>query len=1131
MSKKYGEMFQLYYKKILEYPSFSREEIEDMLKDSKSGDLDLLDKIVNNYLKVVISVVYKYESQVDENNIMAVIHCGNLALTNAIRDYEEDRNDLDKYIVNSINQAIREYFKNCKSYGSLKINELNFDGIDMNMLLLLNSKLDDKMYYVFYNILSGKTVFEIAQSMGVQEVRINEILEDAFKIYNLYYGKGELYQIAIREINKKEGKKKQRIKINPLSVDDIINFLYLQNVLTSEEARLYYYQEFSKYEYDTLELCKIMKLTRFKFIELNRTLKLKMSTYLGTKDFLAYREEMQLKYGDFLYDMLDKNKIKEVNYGEIKKLCDSLTLEEIREQLGDNIVLLNADEISLLNRFFGNVEDMYIETDKVEMDINLRKFGFNRNNHRIQPRKLYGDFLKYKEEFSEEQALFLECYYFKIKDRDIFKKEYPNSSLYYRYEYLVNRLEMLHYGIYKILENNFNKDKYLIVKEKYGNRFTPEKLAVLDLYYGVGGRRYTVKEITQMYGYNYLRGHDLLSDARESCINLYSNRGNRLEIDKQLYIPYLDKKYEYTEETRSILYMYLVLEDSYDVISSKTGLTKYRISNIITDGIRKIDGYRFGLFQPLDINEFDLNGVFQLYENSFNELDKCILRDKFLNNIENRDIAIKYQEHISKDNSSLDSIKKVLLEVNRVISKFYKLLFKYRINNVQIDEEDIRREINRHVSESILNEKEKLVLSYIFGIPYLGNEKGEELPIASVAKRLNVTLNVCRHNYYAGLDNIKGRKIGILKPDLCFISRDELDKILDDKNLPISDKERMIICHLFELKGYEYKSLSTIVEMLGEGSGSVRRRYYRAIVTIKKYMNGEIDAKLDYEEDIVPLLKYFSLGDRILIEDYFKNNITYEKMSQKYNMTFDRIVKIMSRIKINLFDLVDDPNTRKFDFDYYLQVRDDRNLPFYGNLPLAIQIFDLYFGMNQVERLSVPEIIKKLDLSFKTTAINNCIKHLMLAICKLRDGMFKEKEFTYDEIIDYFNGHSSEMRSTHRVYYDRYFTRMNKKRELNGIQSKVSEYITYDLLREQRDDCFKLETGTRASALSILRDNVRMPIKVDTKKSLMYYYGIRWRDIMSGKEINHVYRIMDNLIKQGILILEDKDKNKKLQKS
>lgn len=1122
MSKNYGEMFQNYYDMILKYPSISRDEIDEMLKDSKTGDLDLIDKIVNNYLKIVISVAWRYDSKIDASNIMSVIYCGNLALTNAIKDYDESKGKFDKFLVSRINHDLREFFKKNES-NALESEKISKEEVDKDILIILKDKMDNKLFYVFYSVLDGKDFRDIAHKLGVEEIRVKQLYAESLVIYHKYKDDAK----DLLEMSKREGKKKNKIRVKPIDIDSIISYLYLQNVLTNEEARLYYYQYFYRYEYEVSELCKIMKLTRFKFIDLSNSLKEKIRTYLSTKEFLTYKEEMQLKYGDFLFEIVDINEIKKVNYSEIKKISDSLTLEQIKEMLGENITFLNADEISLLNRFFGDTEEVYIDQEKVEMDVNLRRFGFNRSNHRINPRRLYDDFLKYREEFSDEQALFLECYYFKIKDRYTFKKEFPDSVLYYRYDYLISRLERLHYGIYKILENNFNKDKYLIVKEKYGNRFTPEKIAVLDLFYGVGGRRYSIAEIVKMYGYNYTRGHDLISDARDSCISLYSNRGNRLEIDKKLYIPFLDNKYEYTPETREILHMYLVLESSYDEISAKTGLSKYRISNIITDGIRKIDGYRFGLFKPFEITKDEFEGTLKTYSNSFDELGKNILRDKFLYRMENKDIAVKYKNQMTKD----DTDKKVLLEVNKIISKFYKLLFKYRISDVAINEDDVRLEINKHVSESVLSDTEKLILSFMYGIPYPGNEMGETLTPAMIADRMNMTLNASRHYYYSGVDNVKASKKGILCPDLLFISRDELDKLLDDKHLPISDKEKMIICHLFELKGFEYKDLSSVSEMLGEGIGSVRRRYCRAIVSIKKYLNGEIEAKLDYEEDIVPLLKYFSLGDRKLIEDYYKDHVTYEKMGKKYNISFESMVNIMSRIKINLFDLMDDPDARKFDFDYYMQVKDDRNLPFYGNLSLAVQIFDFFFGMNDVVRLSIPEIAKRLDLNFKTTTINNCVNSLLLAVCKLRDGIVREKEYTFEEIEAYYNKHSKEMRSTHRVYYDRYFYRMTKKRELNGIQSKVSEYITYDLLKEENSNCFKLATSNREEALAMLRDNVRMPIKTDTKKALMCYFGIRYRDIMSGKEINHVYRIIDSLVKQGILVLENKEDIKKLQKS
>ncbi len=1101
--------FKEYYKKVLEYVPLTDEEIIRLFVEYEDGNIEVIDKIVNNYLKVVVDIVFKFGNKVNEDNVMDLIHQGNLILYKAIADYHDDKQNFSNYIVGEIRREISISLKNALNFSnSVPKGTLETQNIDREVLIVLKELLDVRTYYCFYTALTGASFRDIGDYLGISEKRAFQIYINAYNIFLKYGDKNsQKFKDTYNMILKREGKKIDKINVEPILLSNVIKFLYLKQFLTSEEANLFYYRMFSKYKYTNDEICTILKFTRFKFIELNKSLKTKIESYLNNDEFEKFKNEMFFKYGSFVCGMLDESVLKKVNYSEIKRICDTLNFNDIQNLIGDNISLLNADEISLLKKFFGTIEEVRIESDKIEMDINLRRFGFNRTNHQIPASKLYNDFIKYKDEYTEEQQLFLECYYFRIKDRDIFKNKYPDSPLYYRHYHLINRLEKLHYGIHRILENNFSKQKYLTVRDKFAKNNDQEKVDMLDLYYGINGKRYTITEIAKLYGYEYLKTHDIVSSGRDSCISLYANRSNNLEIDKELYIPYLAYQYEYTEETRKILRMYLVEEITYDEIAKRTGLTKYRISNIITDGVRKIDFYRFGLSKVCIISVEELEEFFKVYKKSFNVFEREVIRDKFIRGIENSKIA--------------EARKIDLKDVNILTTRFYRNYDIYKSNNTSCEIEDIIKEVNRHKSESFLNDQEKMVVSLFHGIKNDYNFSGEKLTYKEISEKLGISLNVVHHNFYLAIDKIKERKAGIKYPDLFYFERDELDKILDDNRLPISDKEKEIICYLFALKGYSYKTLKDLSEMYGEGKNSIRRRYYRSIVTIKKYLNGEIEEKLSYEEDIIPLLKYFSIGDRMVIEDHFKNKLTYEKMAKKYKLSFDKIVKIMVRIKINIFDLLHEKDVKKFDFDYYLKAIEDERFPFYGDLDTAKKMFDLFFGMKGPQRFGAPEIIKKLNLDCKNSVINNCINELMLDTCKLRDGMYKEKEFSYDEILDYYNRRHEEMAPTHKVYYDRYFDRVKNNKELTGRCSKISDYIIDDLLEEKDSNYFRLSKASRMDALRILKAGATLPISQSTRKGLMYYFQISGRDLMNGKEINHIYRIMDNLVKQGILVLNN----------
>lgn len=1105
MSKKYGEKFNSYYETISKFPISTDTEIMELFIMYKEGDLEAAEKIINNYLKLVVDIVLKLGRSIDKNNIMDVIQYGNGVLAKAIYNYNFPEINFNNFIVGEIRSKVITYLKKQKEYEQLEDLEIQEFVFDKEMYLVLREVMGEKLYCCFYSIIAGKNFKEVANSFGVDEENVINLYRRACRVFNIYKDKNsDQYKKVLDQIKSREGRKIELLKEEPILISNIIQFIYIKQFLNQDEINLFYYRVFSRYNY-SVGLSKVLKISNFRYVEINKSLKRKIETHISSEEYREFYDAMIFKYGTSVYEFMDDVNLKKVNYEEIKKYVETLTLDDIRKMLGDNVTLLNADELTLLSNFFGNIEETNVDSEAIEREINLVKYGFNRKSHVLQPGKLYDTFLRYREEFNDEQALFLECYYFRIKDKNLFNKKFPDSVLRYKYYYLINRLERLYYGIFRILENNFNREKYLFVKENYYDRLPEKKFEMLDLFFGVNGKRYTIQEIAGIYKMDYIKAHDYISDGRDSCMRLYASRGNRLELDKKLYIPYLDDIYEYTDETRKILKMYLVDNLTYDDISEKTGLSKYRISNIITDGIRKIDNYRFGLVTPYVVTEEELEEFLKYYHKLFDETERDILRDKFIRKIENKKIA-EARNMLSGD-------------VNKLFTKFYKLHLKFKVLNVECNVEDVIKEIERHVSESILSLQEKEVLSLSYGIKNQYNKDGMVCDLDTIALKLGITGNVVRHRYYDAIDKIKARKIKFREPDLCFIDREELDKLLDDPHLPISEKERNIICYIFELKGYPCKTINEVAPIIGDGLGSVRRRYFRSIITIKRYLAGEIEGQINYELDIVPLLKYFSTGDRVFIEEYYKNNLTYEQMSFKYKLTIDRVIGIMDRIKFTFFDLQNDPNAKKFDFDYYKEAIKDDKLPFYGSLDKAAKIFNLFFAMDGIQRCSALEIIKRLNLDNKTTSVNNCVNNLLLSVCKLRDGMFKEQVFTYDEIKDYYDRNKDKMKSVHRVYYDRYFARM-KNNELNGSQSKVSSYITYDLLKERCNDLFKLEDADRSFVINILRDRL-FPLSSETRKALMFYFNIRKRDLMKGKDINHLYRLVHSLFKQGILTFNE----------
>ncbi len=974
--------------------------------------------------------------------------------------------------------------------------------VNDNLLLVLKEVLNPLRYFVIYHrILSDepKTLEEVASYLNITRERVRQIEKVTLNKVKPYVGENSYNFIKVlNKIKQRAGCRFKSLKKTPISPSHIIKYMYLKDDLIDIERKLYELYLLGKYNYSYDEYASILGITLQELKQIFANLKAKISKkFVDRKAFKNFKEQMIKTYGTKIFDIDIDKKEKIIDYHALDKKYSLLSLEEILTCFKDVNYTLTPDEEHLLIRYFGNNDKSYVGAFDIEKEVNILKFGFKRKNKYVPLKKLYEEFLRTRDDYTEEQQLYLETYFFGKIDRKLFREVYPNSNLYTDNQKLISRLERSYYHIFEYFENNFTKEAWLKVKAKYWDRFSDDKIEMMDLYFGVKGEPLSRKEIAKKFNMPRVEFNQLFEPTIMYAARLYSGLGRNIDIDKKIYIPYVENpQYSFVPETRQILRQYLIEDKTYEEISKSTGLKTTRISNIITAAIRKIDFFRFGISTSLVIDEIELNDFFSYVKDKVTEEEKEIIKLRYLKNMETKEIV---------EITGIEASK-----VNLAVSRFNKMIYSYRIRDVILTEKDLIEEINRHISESVLSLREKQFVSFRYGIKNEYNENGEVLSREKIIEQLGMTKvsfnNTDRVVKYA----LKGRKIGINKPDILFIPRDELDVLLDDVHLPISDKEKEIICHLFELKGYEYMTLDDLALKYNENKGSVGVRYHRAIATIYKYLNKEIDGNIHYESDILPILKYFSLTDRMKIEDFFKNGMTFEEMAKKYGMTSAQIVGTMNRIRINIYDLNTNPYAKKFDFDYYLEAIQNPDLPFYGDLSLAIKVFNLSFGMNGKERMGAPEIIKTLGLDYDPSTINSMNSILMLSVCKLKDGITKQKTFGYDEIRSYYESNFDNIPQYYRSYYDKYFRNVQNRRIINGEKAPVSYFIIADLILATYPNAFKVSTATRDEVIDIIRKYGK-DLKKRIKKALMSRFDIREREFMNGKDINHVFKMLYTL--------------------
>ena len=1185
-----GDAYSMYMKEVFSYRLLSMEENKELARQYRRGDERALEKLVNHNLRLVVNMAHKYKDRLNTMHILDIIQEGNLGLMRAARDYNPDVASFSTYAYNWIKQAItrsisdkdseirkpvhiqtlsNKYLKLISNKKNLSDDEiceflnisfetlesirhsLSITSVSMNqtidddektelgdflssshddyeniieemstktIFLALKDSLSDLEYYVVYKrILSDTrlTLEQIADELGLTRERVRQIESKALKKAKPLMENENRMQQVLNKLHEREKVKFDILRLEPVEPNKIIKYLFVKEHLSFDERRLLHYIYFSKYNYTHRELASVMKMSVQDFNKLYRSLIDKLNHYFNNSSkFKSYRDSMIKNYGTKIFTLDINSDIKVVDYDSLREKYSFMNIDSFMELVSIVDYSITKDEIELLTRYFQVPERKNHSVELLFRDLNLSVFGYKGRFTNVPKNKLWKVYQDNLTDYTEEQRLFLECYFFNKREKSEFKTVYKDSSLYYRYYFLIDRLERTYFNIYRFLDYNFDKEQYINFKKKYAHKMSKERLELLDLFYGVNGKALSMQEIAKMYNMDYIKMHDKISDARDAAIVINAGMAKGLDIDKNLYIPYvLDKAYYFTLETRAVLKLFIIDNKTYDEISLILGLTKYRISNIITDSIRKMDAYRFGLINVFRISSNELERFFLEYEDVFLEKERLVLRLKHLEYMENIDIARKLD--IS------------LLQVNQYVSHFNRIYFAYKIKNVEITIDDIQREINKHPSESILDERKKIAISYFYGIKNIYNMNGEKLNREEIKNRLGITKNMCYQILTSAANDIKGIKIGISKVTGAYIPRDELNVLLDDYHLPISDKEREIICYLFELKGYPYKTIDQLSEIFGDTRSSIGRRYQRAIVSIYKYINKEIEGQLNYEIDILPNLKYFSFSDRRIINMYYRDCVTIEKIAKEYKVSFEKMFSIIERIKINIYDLFNNPKVKKFDFDYYMKVRNNEDLPFFGDRKKTIEIFDLFFGMNDGLRMSIPQIIKKLNLETEQSSTNRAVNNLMLAVCKYSQGIKAGNSFSYDEINDYYRLHENEMTYYRKQFYLRYFKKVESNYRLNGIVPGVSYVILYDLLKDSNPNIYTPDNLNRDTVIQIIKKYGNL-ITSAIKRELMAIYEITPREFMNGKDINHVYKIfnaVDEKLKEKNISVQIKKKD------
>lgn len=985
---------------------------------------------------------------------------------------------------------------------------------DHNTLVVLKMKLTHEEYYIFYQLLMNKnkvdkTIKDMAKSLNLSTISIWAYKNRIAKKIERFFNKEDFINEEVKRLTDKYNMSIDNFSSKPVDPEKIILMAYVHDNLSDIENRILNHSIFGATEVISDEELNTLNIPKEEYQEISEQLKKKIDNLLlDLNKFKIFKKHILRTYGIKIFNKDFDRTFNDIDYEALKRTFEGKTIEEIKDLYGEDWDKLDANSQYLLRRYFSVPNNSFVSNSQWEeaFYLELDNISLSEKEIHLSPKVLYDCYLENKDCFSENAQIFLEGFVFETRDKSEYTGKKDRQSIATHRSLLLDKLEKIYFNVHNILYSfDFTKEQWEKVLEKHEDKFDENRIIAMNMFYGVDGEAMSIPEIAEVFGVDKVKMHDYLAKIRKTAMALYMNRSNLRDVDEDIYIPYvLNRAIPFTDLNREILLMYLIQKLSYAEIKDKlkkkgVELSQYQLSNIVTEGLRKVDFYRFGLIGTNSYSTILVERFLEENKDKYSAKEKEIIRAKYLEHLDNDFIALKL------------NMKKN--EVNKQVQRFNTLLDNYKAMDAVLTEEDYLKEFNTYPLERVVDEKQMHMLSYYYGIKCYYNPEGLALSAPQMTKQLpeyaDENPQALSRKIKKANDLIKRKKKKQFHNDLVFMPTDEVSKIIDDPHLPISEKEKYIICSIYGIKRFKQKTLKELSQMYGEGEGSIRRRYQRAFVSIFKYKKGEIPAKIDYDYDILPLMRYFSKYDRMLIEDSYKKGLSYEKIAKKYKLTINQVITRFNRLNLAIFEMINNPKNSYFDFEIYEKAIKDPLFPFYGNLEEAVKIFDLHFANTQVKNMSGKEIVTELGLNRDEKSVNKTLYNLILAVCRYKSGVRKEHTYTFEDVKDYYMRHKDEMAPWQEKLYLTYFKR-HLKEDANRNKELINKLILKDIIKERNQGFKDISVLSHDEMIELIRNRNFSPKVLNT---LLNMIGETEKVIMTGQELNHVYRLLSRLDK------------------
>ncbi len=1040
----------------------------------------------------------KYEKTGEEvpsrSEICRILKISDLTLSKIEEDYKFEAAWLDAPVDSS--DADKDTLGDFITGENTSIDDLLNKIVVEEILKTLKIKLSDYEYLILYHRVLNKrtkTLEEMSEYLGITKERVRQV-EGSIKstVRKMFTDDGYLKKEYLDEVKKNYNYDK--IKVEPCQIENYIMYFFLKDNFKEKDQFILNEILLGKMEFDpdyvALEIDEDKSYVEACFEKIK---KLIHDSY-SDPHFYLFKNNLFGHYKNKIYNLeIDSDITEFFDYKEIiREYFNDKTLDDVLKLLDENHVPVNDYLLGIVKKFYGipncyqpdvaypqrkNIQNK----EYIERDVNYSLYGYR--VHDISLSHLYPIFLENQDLFTEKQKDFLNYYVFK-KDKSIDESEVnPNRSA-------INKLFLILFNVEDYKNDNFTKEKYVSVRDELLETLEEREINLLDLYYGVFTSRMTIREMSL-----YLNEDEDITErdfrrSKNTAINTYLGIG-QYYFDKKIYREVLmDDNLPLGEPHLSVAKMFFLEDMTYESISLKyendEDFTPRRVAELVKYAVSVMDYYRFGITSTQkNYSEEFLKSV--LSSAKYGEDVKSVL-----------EVFIRV-----RNTNETSLITGVDLEVVRnYVRRLYNLANKLSIEQVEITKDDVIEAINEHPSVNVLTEREKLILSLYYGIKNSYNETGKKHYPIDIGPIIGVSRNVGSYVRHAK-EHVAAHKIGLLKTAIDFIDRCELESVLRNKRLPLSKEDKNIVIDAYGLYGEEFLKISDIALKYEIREPIARKRLYKSIVTIKKYLNNEIKGDVIYKIDIKPYLKYFILEDREILKMMYKDKVPQTKIEKKFGFSAHQFTLLMQKIRMHLSDLQKGIKTG-IDFDYFWSYAGNTDIPYYGNQDLAYELCFLYYE----KRLPQSEIVKNYHPELSDSSVSEIIREFTVSVLKYKQGITKAKEFSYEEVLEYYYKHNEEFGLVSEKNYRRYFDKIRRKGPFARV--RPNKFITYDLIREKYKDYFRIDSASREDVRNILA-SVGTDIPPKTVKKIEEIFGVTDASLLTDDEWDELINVLGYL--------------------